>query len=510
MRSPGDGTCNALRRHAARRVLAAVVATTIPMLAAAAQRAPAPATAPAPRADTWRAAAAVEDVIASALPAVVQVLAVGTDGTSATEALRVATEWPSDGGLSLGMLHTRHMMVGQTGSGFIVDSAGYVVTNAHVVRAAQVIRVLLRVDDVEQPVVVPAVLVGADDATDIAVLRVVRDRTAPSLPPLPSLRFGRSATLRPGQLVLALGSPHGLPGSVTMGVVSATERALAPDSDRVFLQTDARLAEGSSGGPLMDVRGNVVGVTTAMVTRTGAGDAVGLALPADMAHAVYAELRAHGRVRRADLGMSVQAVTRRLAGALGYAAAPAVVVSDLAIGGSAERAGVQVGDRLLAVDDRATRSTRDLAAALIGRSQRDSLRLRLERKEPGNAPIVRLDLTLRVETAGETLDLGDRMRRAAQGMVLELGVVATELDDTTAVLADERLAAGVLVTAVAPREPGVEDGLEVGDVVVGANGSRVRTIAELRAALQPVPAGGAVVMQAYRRGALRFVAADRW
>jgi serine protease Do len=295
-----------------------------------------------------------------------------------------------------------------------------------------------------------------------------------------------------------------------VGVVSAPARELEPDAAHVFVQTDAPITVGSSGGPLVDVSGEVVGVNMAMVSRSGGTEGVGLALPSGVARAVYAELRAHGRVRRGDIGATAQTVTPLLAAGLGLARPAGVIVSDVEPGGPAERAGVRVGDRVLAVDGRPIAGARELAGALVPRAPGDTLRLAVERGgHHGREAVERLDARVLVAEHRAPADPRERLRSRAPDAVAELGVVAVELDDSTAALSGGRVQPGVLVTSAPPRGAPSEDGLTAGDVVVWANGARVRTPAELRQAVHAAAPGAAVAMQVLRRGALRFVAAER-
>ncbi|MCW5635888.1 MAG: trypsin-like peptidase domain-containing protein [Rubrivivax sp.] len=234
------------------------------------------------------------------------------------------------------------------GSGFLVTPDGYLLTNHHVAAAATRVRATL--DDGSEH---DAALVGADADTDLALLRLA-PLARPA--PLPHLELGRSAELRVGQVVVAIGNPHGLGHTVTTGVVSALGRTLRARSGRLIdgvIQTDAALNPGNSGGPLLDTQARVVGVNTAIVA---GAMALCFAVPADTARWVLAELLRHGHVRRAWLGIAAHTVPlpRRTVLQHGLAAPSAVAVSDVQRGGPAAEAGLADGDRIVAIDGHAT------------------------------------------------------------------------------------------------------------------------------------------------------------
>jgi S1-C subfamily serine protease len=231
------------------------------------------------------------------------------------------------------------------GSGFLVTPDGYLLTNHHVAAAGR--RIAATLEDGSEHAVER---IGSDADTDLALLRMA------SGAPLPHLELGASGALRVGQVVVAIGNPHGLGHTVTTGVVSALGRTLRANSGRLIdnvIQTDASLNPGNSGGPLLDTRGRVVGVNTALIA---GAMSLCFAVPADTARWVLAELLRHGRVRRAWLGIAAHTVPlpRRTVLHHGLAQASAVAVSEVMAGGPAARAGLADGDRIVAIDDQAT------------------------------------------------------------------------------------------------------------------------------------------------------------
>ena len=243
------------------------------------------------------------------------------------------------------------------GSGFLITPDGYLVTNSHVADAGEHISVTL--DDGSEH---PAQKVGSDVDTDLALLRIG------SVATLPHLELGASATLRVGQVVIAIGNPQGLAQTVTTGVVSALGRSLRARNGRLIdgvIQTDASLNPGNSGGPLLDTRSRVVGVNTAIIA---GAQSLCFSVPADTAHWVVSELLRHGHVRRAWLGIAAQtvAVPRRSLLHHGLSAASAVSVDEVMAGGPAQRAGVRPGDRIVGVDQLPTPDVDTLHRVLGG------------------------------------------------------------------------------------------------------------------------------------------------
>lgn len=222
------------------------------------------------------------------------------------------------------------------GSGFLIDSEGYVVTNNHVIERADKISVILQ-DRTE----FDAEVVGRDSRTDLALLKITTD----DLPP--ALEWGDSDALEIGEWVVAIGNPFGLGGTVTAGIVSQRSRDIRAGPYDDFIQTDASINQGNSGGPLFDMKGMVVGVNTAILSPSGGSIGIGFAIPSNLARSVIVQLREKGSVSRGWLGVSVQAVTQDLSEALGLEGREGALVASLVKGGPAERAGIQAGDVIL-------------------------------------------------------------------------------------------------------------------------------------------------------------------
>jgi serine protease Do len=388
-----------------------------------------------------------------------------------------------------------------TGSGVIVDGEGYIVTNAHVIEGADHVDAYLFTPrapggSILQPKskAVAAHLVGVDHETDIAVLRI----EAKGLPALP---FADYETVRQGQVVFAFGNPLGLENSVSMGVVSSVARQLDTDSPMIYLQTDASINPGNSGGPLVDTSGRIVGINTAILSQSGGSEGVGFAAPSHIVRSMYEQIRAHGRVRRGGIGVHAQSVTPLLSAGLALPAEAAVVLGDVTPGGSGEAAGLQPGDVVLAVNGRLMENARQVDVSLY-------------RMPPGQKPILtilrdgrRMEVPVTVQEKTDDAEKLAMLVDQEKNLMPRLGILAIELnDDVLKILPKLRGNEGVLVAARAGAGGSDDDDLHAGDVIYALNGLSVRSLAELRAAVERVKRGGALVFQVERKGQLTYLA----
>jgi serine protease Do len=451
--------------------------------AAVAQSQPTAAACPAP-ADTPMASgllaldAQLDALARRVAPSVVQVVASGYASTPAMLLARGQT----------------------TGSGVILDPEGWIVTNAHVVENARMVRV-----DLMQPsapaggsILRPrsrrlnARIVGLDRETDVAVLKV-EERG------LPALALGDSESLRQGQLVMAFGSPLGLENSASLGVVSAVARQLKPDDPMIYVQTDASINPGNSGGPLVDVEGRMVGLNTMILSQSGGNEGIGFAAPCNVVRSVYEQLRTSGRVRRGVIGVRAQTITPSLASGLGLVFDRGVVVSDVTPSGPAAASGLRPGDVVLALDGKPMENARQFDVNLYRRVPGDRVALRVRRGPEA------LELRVSVVARPEDTDRFLSMVTPEKNLIPRLGVLALELDD------ELRRAAGPLRghegVLVAARAGGSDDGndLRPGDVVYAVNGVSVLGLSELRSAVgRPAP-GQPLVLHVERGGRLLYV-----
>ncbi len=459
-----------------------------PLVSLVLSAAVAPLAAQAPRAGLGALSRDFEQVVRRVQPAVVQVV------VTALEADR------GERGVVLGEER-------RVGSGVLLSADGYLLTNAHVVDGARSVQVVLA-----QPsgagapgrsIVRPegrrlvATVVGLDRETDLAVLRVAATG-------LPHLEFGDSDSLAPGAFVLAFGSPLGLSQSVSLGVVSAVGRQLEPDAPVVYVQTDAAVNPGNSGGPLVDVDGRVVGINTIILSRSGGSEGVGLAVPSHIARPVFEQIRARGRVRRGVIGVRAQTITPTLAAGFRLAQDWGVILADVRPGSTAAGAGLRIGDIVTALDGKPMENARQFDVNLY-------------QVAPGGVASVailrgaaRLVLPVRVtERDGDPGRFADLVTRERH-LVAPLGVLALPVAGEVAPLVPwVRRPGGLLVAAWDAGSPAVPSGLEPGDVIYSVNGTAVGTLAELTQAIEAIAPGGAVVLQVDRLGTLRFVAFER-
>ncbi|HEX9187043.1 MAG TPA: trypsin-like peptidase domain-containing protein, partial [Vicinamibacteria bacterium] len=267
-----------------------------------------------------------------------------------------------------------------SGSGVVVDPEGWIVTNAHVVENARRVQVDLMPPRTEAGGSIlrprsrrlPARVIGLDSETDVAVLKV-------DLAGLPALPFGDSEALHQGQLVLAFGSPLGLENSASLGVVSAVARQVEPDDPMIYVQTDASINPGNSGGPLVDSAGRMVGLNTAILSRSGGSEGIGLAAPGNIVRSVYEQIRKTGRVRRGVIGVRAQTITAPLAAGLSLGSDRGVVLSDVLPGGPGAAAGLRTGDVVVALDGKPMENARQLDVNLYRRAPGETVTLAVRR-----------------------------------------------------------------------------------------------------------------------------------
>ncbi|HVR30373.1 MAG TPA: DegQ family serine endoprotease [Thermoanaerobaculia bacterium] len=347
------------------------------------------------------------------------------------------------------------------GSGFMVSKDGYILTNAHVVDGAD--QITVRTTDERE---LRARLVGSDPQTDLAVLKVENGGLAP-------LPLGDSDTLRVGQWVVAAGTPFGLSSSITAGIVSATGRSNLRIADyENFIQTDAAINPGNSGGPLLDLDGKVVGINTAIFSRTGGYMGIGFAIPINMAKDVMNSLIEEGKVTRGRLGVSIQDLDDDLAKSFGFQSRDGVLIGDVDPESPAAAAGLQGGDIIVEYD-----------GAPVTRT--DDLRMRVAATRPGEAVEVEVfrdgrRRTVEVEIAELTTDQATADRPATQ---LDQGIgmtVRTLTPEMAAQLGIEGSVRGAVVTQVEPFGPAAKAGIRQGDVIVQVRDAPVTTAEELR------------------------------
>jgi serine protease Do len=455
--------------------------------------APAPATTPALEAKPLTLgefSSTMESLVNRVRPSVVQIFSTG-----------YVTAEENDSGNAANLLSKQQ----STGSGIIMSPDGYIVTNAHVVQGARRIQVRLssmrrvagRGDGIEpENKLLEAKLIGSDRDIDVAVIKI--DRTD-----LPHLAFGDSDTVRQGELVMAFGNPRGLEGSVSMGIVSSTTRALHADDLVAYIQTDAPINPGNSGGPLVDPQGRVVGINTFILSQSGGSEGLGFAIPSNIVNSVFSMLRKEGHVHRGRIGVGVQTITPELADGLHLPRDWGVIVSDVGPGGPADQAGVKIGDIVLTLNRRTMRDARQIEAYIFRSPMREKITLGILR----GADQLTLDVPV-LDTVDDPTRFAD-MVNPEDNLVPRLSILAIGIDKKLAeMLPDLRNSYGVLVAAGSTTNLSTGTGLQPGDVIYSVNASPVSSVDALKRRLDEFKPGSAIVMQVERSGRLLYVALE--
>jgi serine protease Do len=340
------------------------------------------------------------------------------------------------------------------GSGFIVSPDGLILTNAHVVEGAT--EVTVRLNDRRE---FRARLLGTDKPTDIAVLKIEAGN-------LPAVRIGDSRNVRVGEWVLAIGSPFGFESTVTAGIVSATSRSL-PDGTYVpFIQTDAAVNPGNSGGPLFNMKGEVIGINSQIYSRTGGYQGVSFAIPVDVAIKVRDQLVRTGRVERGRIGVSIQEVTQPLAQSFGMPRPEGALVTSVENRGPAAKAGLEPGDVILSVDGRPVRNSGELPPMIADVKPGTTTQIEIWRKGERKTIPVTVDTLKTEQTARAPAE-------ASQG---RLGLALRPL--TSQERKEAGVSSGLLVEHAGG--PAAQAGIQEGDIVLSVNRTPVKDIAHMR------------------------------
>lgn len=388
-----------------------------------------------------------------------------------------------------------------TGSGVIVDAGGYVITNYHVVAGARRVQVVLAPDrgaDAAASIVRPrgrtlaATIVGVDEETDLAVLKV----NATGLPATP---FGDSDLLRAGQIVCAFGSPLGLENSMTMGVVSAVGRQLSADDSMVYVQTDAPINPGNSGGALVDVQGRLVGINTLILSQGGGNEGLGFAAPSNIVRTVFEQIRKWGRVKRGTIGVSAQTITPTLAEALKLPRDSGVILADVFPEEPGAAAGLRIGDIVLSLNGKPMENGRQFDVNLYRLAAGDIAELEVLR----GGTRVKASVAI-AEQAGDPTRFSD-MATPERHLVERLGILGLDLDATLAPAVGGLRAPGGVLVAARALNTGAEYGLAVADVILSVNGTPVKSLAELRSIIGRLPDNAPCALQVQREGQLIFL-----
>ena len=380
------------------------------------------------------------------------------------------------------------------GSGFVISEDGYIVTNNHVIEGADEIMIEFR-----NGVELVAQLIGTDPNTDIALLKVDSDQ------PLPFVTFGVAADHRVGDWVMVMGNPLGQGFSVSVGVISAFGRTLSGSYDD-FIQTDAAINQGNSGGPLFNLEGEVIGVNTAILSPTGGSIGIGFAMSSDVVTNVVAQLREFGETRRGWLGVRIQDVTPQMAEAMSLAEARGAMVTDVPEGPALD-GGIEVGDVILSFDGQDIQDTRGLVRIVGESTVGETVRVLVFRD--GATETLRITLGRRetAENGSEPAGTGDVPDVAPSSQIL--GMTLTPLtDDLRQRLNAGSVASGLVVEAIEESSNAAEMGLLVGDIITEVTQQPVASVADFQARIDAADAAGqkSILLLIRRDGNPRFMA----
>ena len=351
------------------------------------------------------------------------------------------------------------------GSGFIISADGYILTNAHVIDGSETIIVGLN-DRTEME----ATLIGTDERSDVALIKVDAES-------LPTVKIGNSSTLKVGQWVLAIGSPFGFNYTATQGIISGLSRSLPGGNYVPFIQTDAAVNPGNSGGPLFNLNGEVIGINSQIYSRTGGYQGVSFAIPIEVAMDIVSQLQTSGRVVRGWLGVLIQEVTSELAESFGLDRPRGALVSQVIGGSPADKAGLQAGDIIVAFNSLDIGTSSDLPPLVA----------RVRPNEQASVTVIRDDQQIALDVTIEELPDNPQQRAQAQPTTPK----SNRLNITVDALSEEQQQndlTGVLVTEV-KEGPASEAGLQEGDIIQKMNNQPITTLAEFEHAARELPTG---------------------
>ncbi len=391
--------------------------------------------------------------------------------------------------------------VSSLGSGFVIDPSGLIVTNNHVIEGAD--EIIINFTDGSKLKVTK--ILGHDPKTDLALLKVEPKK------PLKAVSFGDSSKMRVGDWVMAIGNPFGLGGSVTVGIVSATKRDINAGPYDDFIQTDAAINRGNSGGPLFNMDGQVIGVNTAIISPTGGSIGIGFAVPSNTAVKVLDQLKQYGETRRGWLGVHVQNVTDEIAESLGLDKPTGALVASVSPDGPAGAAGIKPSDVILKFDGQSIDNMRDLPRAVVETPIGKDVPVELLRGGETMDVTVKIGRLPEDEDTEEEADAGDDSLQAPQPEQEDLlGLTIAPLTDALRSkygISDK--IDGVIITDVAPDSPAAHKSVKPGDVIVEVTQEEVHQPQDVVTRLEAVKRSGrgrVLLLLSDAKGELRFVA----
>jgi serine protease Do len=432
---------------------------------------------------------ALEKVVAKVAPAVVEVEAIG---------LPPDVQDNNDNSSHGVQLEPQHSI----GAGVILDPAGYIITNAHIVKGATSLTVALDKNAIQRTAkvspnatAIPARLIGEFEEADLAVIKV-------EMTGLSTISFNTKEELKQGQLVVALGSPQGLQNTVSIGVVSSAGRQISADDHLLYVQTDAAINPGNSGGPLVDIKGNLVGINSFFMTEGGGSEGLGFAIPGRFVQFVYQSIRQSGNVPWGDPGVRVQGITPTLAAGLHLPRDSGVVVSDVVPRAPAETSGIKAGDIIATADGKPLENVPQYYETMYHKAVGDKVALAILRHSRW--------INLEVPIAAQTAESEDTRAGStpAISLVPKLGILCSELGAKPRMeIANFRSRTGVLVEAKTVGSE-LQTNLLAGDVIRSVNLISVSNVVELQSFLDKAKAGAPIVLQIERKSQFLYVPVD--
>lgn len=400
---------------------------------------------------------------------------------------------------NFGQQHQQPRRALSAGSGFIIDKAGYVVTNNHVIDSSK--KITVKLPDGRS---FTAKLVGTDPVTDIALLKINSDK------PLPIVEFGDDKKLRVGDWVIAVGNPFGLSNSVTAGIVSSLGRNIESSQQYTnFIQIDAPINRGNSGGPTFDLRGQVIGMNSMIFSPSGGSVGIGFAIPASLIHDVVAQLKATGHVTRGYLGVNIQSVTPEIAASLGIKDTKGALVATVVPGGPASKAGFEQGDIITAIDGQAVDDSTDLTRRVASVPAGQSATFAVLR---GGKPLtLKASIGTRPDEKVASNDSNDNNLTPSSASAAGLGLSSLTPETKRAFNVSDSVSSGAIITKVDPDSDAADKGLQPGDVVLRIGTRPVKSPADFQAGVAEAKKGGrnSVLLLVQRgQGGTAFVAID--
>jgi serine protease Do len=387
------------------------------------------------------------------------------------------------------------------GTGFVIDKAGFILTNNHVVEGATKIEVSLYGDDADQ--LYAARVIGRDPLTDSALLELT-DKPNHTLP---EAKFGDSAQIQPGDWVMAIGNPFGLAHTVSVGVISALERPfpVAEGRSAQVLQTDAAINPGNSGGPLLNIRGEVIGINTAIYTdaRQQGNIGIGFAIPINTVRDLLPQLRT-GKITRGMIGVSVGPIPRNAVDEFGLKDRRGALVATVSRGGPAAKAGLEPGDVIVAFNGKPIANRDELVRMVVGTKPGTTVPIRVIRDKQEKTLSVTID-ELNLEQEGnrsERAETTDPDEEASSGFGMTLGNITPDVARRLRLDSDVR---GAVVVDVEPQSPAARSGISTGDVILQVNRRPVSSVSEASRELGRVQSGGTAFLLILRGGQETFV-----